>query len=73
MYGGFNDDDNLLSVMECFDVTHSMWLKIHATPEGCELPHGKAGHACTTNGKTMFMHGGNVIIRTSCDVVGIPL
>ena len=59
MYGGRNDDDGAFRVMECFDVTHSMWLKIHATPEGCELPKSRDGHACTSNGKTMFMHGGN--------------
>ena len=59
MYGGRNDDDGAFRVMECFDATHSMWLKIHATAEGCELPKSRDGHACTSNGKTMFMHGGN--------------
>ena len=60
MYGGYNNNDGLLGEMECFDVTHSMWLKMHPTAKGCELPSAKFGHACTTNGRIMFMHGGTV-------------
>ena len=44
--------------MECFDVTRSMWLKIHATAEGCPLPKSRDGHACTVKGNIMYMHGG---------------
>uniref|UniRef100_A0A1X7UYZ5 BTB domain-containing protein n=1 Tax=Amphimedon queenslandica TaxID=400682 RepID=A0A1X7UYZ5_AMPQE len=50
MYGGRNDDDGSFRVMECFDITRSMWLKIHATAEGCSLPRSRDGHACTANG-----------------------
>ena len=60
LYGGRNDDDGSFRVMECFDVTRSMWLKIHATAEGCSLPRSRDGHACTVNGNIMYMHGGNI-------------
>ena len=60
MYGGRNDDDGSFRVMECFDATRSMWLKIHATAEGCALPRSRDGHAVTTNGNIMFMHGGTL-------------
>ncbi|XP_003391324.2 PREDICTED: kelch domain-containing protein 3-like [Amphimedon queenslandica] len=58
MYGGRNDDDGSFRVMECFDVTRSMWLKIHATAEGCALPRSRDGHACTVKGNIMYLHGG---------------
>ena len=58
MYGGFNDEDGSFGVMECFDVTRSMWLKIQATAEGCSLPKSRDGHACTVNGNMMYVHGG---------------
>ena len=60
MYGGCNNDDGSFRVMECFDVTRSMWLKIHTTAEGCSLPRTRDGHACTVNGNIMYMHGGKI-------------
>ena len=58
MFGGRNDDDGSFKVVECYDTERSMWMKLHVSAEGCSLPRSRDGHACSTLGKDMYMHGG---------------
>ncbi|KAL5474818.1 hypothetical protein EMCRGX_G026835 [Ephydatia muelleri] len=55
MYGGRNDEDGSFSSMECYDIEHKVWLKLHCDGES---PSSRDGHACTVIGKDMFIHGG---------------
>jgi hypothetical protein len=66
MYGGRNDDDGSFRVMECYDTERNMWLKIHVLTDGCSLPQSRDGHACCTQGKYMYMHGGEADMTMIC-------